>query len=50
MANIRIPIKAEDALQHPKWAEAMEAEMIALQRNDTWSIVSLPPGKKTSGL
>jgi hypothetical protein len=49
MANIRIPIKVEDALQHPKWAEAMEAEMSALQRNDTWSIVSLPSGKKPVG-
>jgi hypothetical protein len=28
----------------------MEAEMDALLRNDTWSIVSLPSGKKTSGL
>jgi len=30
MVNIRIPTKVEDALQHPKWAEAMEAEMSAL--------------------
>ena len=49
MENIRIPTKVEDALQHPKWAEAMEAEMNALQRNDTWSIVSLPLGKKPVG-
>ena len=46
MENIKIPIKVEEALQNPKWAEAMEAEMDALQRNDTWSIVSLPPEKK----
>ncbi|XP_073265279.1 uncharacterized protein [Populus alba] len=49
MENIKIPTKVEDALQHPKWVEAMEAEMSALQRNDTWSIVSLPPGKKPMG-
>ena len=49
MENIKIPTKVEEALQNPKWAEAMEAEMDALQRNDTWSIVSLPPGKKQVG-
>ena len=49
MANIRIPTKVEDALQHLKWVEAMEAEMSALQRNNTWSVVSLPPGKKPVG-
>jgi hypothetical protein len=27
MANIKIPTEVEDALQHPNWAEAMEAEM-----------------------
>jgi hypothetical protein len=27
MTNIKIPTKIEDALQHPKWAEAIEAEM-----------------------
>ena len=50
MENIKIPTKVEEALQNPKWAEAMETEMDALQRNGTWSIVSLPLGKKTSGL
>jgi len=49
IANIRIPTKVDDALQHPKWAEAMEVEMSALQRNDIWSIVSVPPGKKLVG-
>jgi len=46
MENIKIPTKIEEALQNPKWAEAMETEMDALQRNGKWSIVSLPLGKK----
>ena len=46
MENIKIPTKIEEALQNPKWAEAMEVEMDALHRNGTWSIVSLPLDKK----
>lgn len=49
MENIKIPIKIEEALQNPKWAEAMEVEMDALHKNETWSIVSLPPDKKPVG-
>jgi len=51
MENIKIPTKVEEALKNPKWAKAVEAEMHALQRNGTWSTVSLPlRKKKTSGL
>ena len=49
MKNIKIPTNVEEALKNPKWAAAMEAEMDALQRNGTWSIVSLPSGKKLVG-
>ncbi|XP_075092025.1 uncharacterized protein LOC107784790 [Nicotiana tabacum] len=33
------------ASQDPKWVEAMKAKITTLKENNTWSIVSLPPGK-----
>ncbi|CAL2270416.1 unnamed protein product [Prunus armeniaca] len=38
-----------EALEDPKWKEAMNEEMRALQKNVTWEIVPLPHGKKTVG-
>ena len=29
----------EEAFQHPKWIKAMEEEMVALARNQTWELV-----------
>jgi len=31
---------------NPKWIEAMESEIAALETNNTWEIVKLPPGKR----
>lgn len=39
----------KEALDNPKWIEAMNEEMGALQRNSTWELVPLPEGKKTIG-
>uniref|UniRef100_A0A2N9I305 Integrase catalytic domain-containing protein n=1 Tax=Fagus sylvatica TaxID=28930 RepID=A0A2N9I305_FAGSY len=36
-------------LQDPKWVTAMQAEMNALQANQTWELVPLPFGEKTVG-
>lgn len=49
MAEIKIPTKVEEALKDPKWVEAIQVEMDALQKNGTWSVVSLPKGKKLVG-
>ena len=35
----REPTTVSEALQHPKWKEAMEAEYSTLVNNKTWSLV-----------
>ena len=35
-----------EAIQDSKWQEAMVKEIEALELNNTWSIVDLPPGRK----
>lgn len=33
----------------PSWRDAMRKEIEALEKNGTWTLVDLPPGKKTIG-
>lgn len=40
------PKSFKQAIQDPKWIEAMKKEIQALQQNNTWTIESLPEGKK----
>ncbi|CAL8988819.1 unnamed protein product [Prunus brigantina] len=49
LANISVPNSVIEALEDPKWKEAMNEEMRALQKNVTWELVPLPHGKKTVG-
>ncbi|GAU30981.1 hypothetical protein TSUD_104950 [Trifolium subterraneum] len=35
-----------EALNNPKWIDAMTKELASIEKNDTWSLVDLPHGKK----
>lgn len=39
------PTSYAHAIRHPKWREAMVAEIQALNKNKTWTLTQLPPGK-----
>ncbi|CAN6573029.1 unnamed protein product [Malus baccata var. baccata] len=43
---IQVPTRVDKALKDPKWATAMDEEMMALHKNGTWEIMELPKGKK----
>ena len=43
------PSSVVDALQQEQWKTTMTDEFLALIRNKTWSLVSLPNGRKTIG-
>uniref|UniRef100_A0A2N9HKT3 Uncharacterized protein n=1 Tax=Fagus sylvatica TaxID=28930 RepID=A0A2N9HKT3_FAGSY len=49
LESVSIPRSVSAALQDPKWVTAMQAEMNALQANQTWELVPLPAGEKTVG-
>lgn len=37
------------AVTQPQWVEAMQKKLTALDNNNTWTVLSLPPEKKTVG-
>lgn len=40
------PATFEEAIRNEEWMNAMEEELNSIERNHTWDLVSLPPGKK----
>lgn len=49
LSSVEIPKNVQVALEIPKWREAVLEEMTALEKNKTWSVMTLPDGKKTVG-
>jgi transposase InsO family protein len=43
------PKSYSEAVKHPGWRNAMRAELDALERQGTWTLESLPPGKVALG-
>jgi len=49
LSSIQVPPGIQEALSNPKWTQAIKEEMEALLKNDTWTLVPLPEGKKAVG-
>lgn len=49
MSSLSIPKTYLQALSSPGWKSAMDEEMAALYKNNTWDLTALPPGKQTVG-
>ncbi|CAL8134140.1 unnamed protein product [Prunus armeniaca] len=49
LSAIQIPTKISEALKDPKWVQAIKEEMRALKKNQTWTLQTIPRGKKTIG-
>ncbi|KAJ3668810.1 hypothetical protein LUZ61_022792 [Rhynchospora tenuis] len=47
--SVTLPKCWQVAKKDPKWKAAMQEELGALDKNKTWELVSLPPGKKAVG-
>ena len=47
--SISVPKSVPEALCHDRWRATMEEEMMALEANHTWDIVSLPSDKQSIG-
>ncbi|XP_019252870.1 PREDICTED: uncharacterized protein LOC109231682 [Nicotiana attenuata] len=41
------PITFESVVQEAKWKEAMDVEISAIEKNDTWELTDLPKGQKS---
>ncbi|KAL0293767.1 UNVERIFIED_CONTAM: Retrovirus-related Pol polyprotein from transposon RE1 [Sesamum angustifolium] len=49
LSSLQEPRTYYQASKDDKWVEAMNQELTALEKNDTWDLVELPPGKKAIG-
>ncbi|CAN1305751.1 Copia protein [Linum perenne] len=45
--NEKIPDNIHEAMKSPEWREAVMNELEALKKNNTWTMVKLPSGKRT---
>ena len=49
ISSLTIPKNIHEALDRPRWQQAMIVEIQALESNGAWELVPLPLGKKTVG-
>ena len=49
LSIVKEPTSFLQAMEDPKWREAMHNEIQALQANSTWTLIELPSGKKPIG-
>ncbi|GKV19001.1 hypothetical protein SLEP1_g29301 [Rubroshorea leprosula] len=49
ISNEDEPKSFSQAIQNPKWRQAMEDEIAALEKNHTWTLEPLPPDKQPIG-
>lgn len=47
--QVQVPSSITEALKDPNWRSAAFEEIQALEKNNTWQITKLPPGKRTVG-
>ena len=50
VSAVEVPKSIQEALNHPEWRKAVEKEMYASRKNETWEIVDLPDGKFLRGV
>lgn len=44
------PVSFDVAVKESKWQKAMDDEIAAIERNNTWELTNLPKGQKTIGV
>ncbi|KAL2239868.1 UNVERIFIED_CONTAM: Retrovirus-related Pol polyprotein from transposon RE1 [Sesamum indicum] len=49
LSALQEPRSYEEASQYPEWRAAMNEEIQALEKNQTWKLTPLPPGKRAIG-
>lgn len=48
--SVEDPFYFEDAMKEEKWRQAMDAEIQAIEKNNTWTLTDLPKGAKRIGV
>ena len=49
-SHVDDPIHYEEEIKEEKWIQEMDEEIDAIEKNQTWELVSLPQGKDVIGV